>query len=122
VLDHFNAASAQVEIALLDDETISRVHADYLGDASVTDVISFDLSDETEKRCFQILVNESQAARQCVLRALTLESELALYITHGLLHQLGYDDHSARGATAMHRMEDQLLEQSGYGAVYYKKK
>jgi len=122
VLEHFRVARAHVDAAIVDDATIRQVHADYLDDDSVTDVISFDLSDDDESRCFEIVVNESQAARESADRGLTLESELALYITHGLLHLLGYDDAEADAAAAMHRKEDELLERSGYGATYHKER
>lgn len=120
VLERFGVPGAHVDVAIVDDATIRRVHAEYLDDDSTTDVISFDLSDDDENRCFEIVVNESQAARESARRGLGLDSELALYVTHGLLHQLGYDDAEADAAAAMHRKEDKLLEQSGYGTTYHK--
>ena len=121
VLKEFGADRAHVDVAIVDDAVIAEVHAQYLDDASTTDVISFDLSDDAPEgpRVFEIIVNESQAVRQSARRRLPLESELALYVTHGLLHQFGFDDHEEEPAAAMHRREDELLEQNGYGATYH---
>ena len=46
------------------------------------------------------------------------EAEIALYITHGLLHNLGFDDASEQQAEEMHRMEDEILQQAGFGTVF----
>ena len=46
------------------------------------------------------------------------EAELALYVVHGLLHNIGYDDLTEADARKMHGMEDEILECFGYGTVY----
>ncbi len=43
---------------------------------------------------------------------------MLLYITHGLLHVLGYDDSSPAKFRRMHKREDELLEALGIGKVY----
>lgn len=119
VLSQFEAAAC-VDVAVVDDAAISQMHGQYLVRPKTTDVISFDLSDDRSgRRCFQIIVNAQQAARQAVLRGHAPQEELALYIVHGLLHHLGYDDADARQARRMHRMEDRILRRNGCGAVYY---
>ena len=37
---------------------------------------------------------------------------------HGLLHQLGFDDLQPEQARRMHREEDAILQDAGYGKVY----
>jgi len=37
---------------------------------------------------------------------------------HGLLHLLGHDDHNVRSAGRMHRRENQLLTELGFGKVF----
>ncbi len=60
------------------------------------------------------------ALRQADLRGHSSQAELALYITHGLLHNLGFDDSTEDKAKKMHDMEDKILQQLGYGLVYNK--
>ena len=89
----FNVLNVMVHISIVDDAGMIDVHRQFLNKNATTDVISFDLSDEFEPgQNFQIVVNLEQAHRQAKKRGHSAESELALYITHGLLHQLGYDD------------------------------
>jgi probable rRNA maturation factor len=59
------------------------------------------------------------AAKQGPLRGLTAGHELMLYIVHGLLHQMGYEDSTVRGRARMHAREDYLLDLFGPGPAFY---
>lgn len=117
VCKRFGKPSAQVSIAIVDDAETTRINTQFLGHAHTTDVISFDLSEETDMS-FELVVNADEALRQSSRRSHSLEAELALYITHGLLHQLGYDDTQPGDAEQMHAAEDAILEETGFGKVY----
>jgi probable rRNA maturation factor len=71
-------------------------------------------------KSFELVVNGETAVRQAKLRGHSSEAELALYITHGLLHNLGFDDSTKKKAEKMHSTEDKILRQFGYGPVYNK--
>jgi probable rRNA maturation factor len=117
--EHFGLAGAQINIAVVDDEKIVRINRQFLDKTSVTDVISFDISDDDSKeKFFDIAVNAQMAQRQARLRAHDASAELALYILHGLLHHLGFDDATAAQAARMHKEEDDILKKFGFGVVY----
>ena len=119
ICEKYEAHNATVHIGIVDDAGIIEVHRQFLQKDTTTDVISFDLSDEFEPgRTFQIVVNAEMADRQANIRGHSLEAELALYITHGLLHNLGFDDLSCEDAKKMHETEDTLLQQLGFGIIY----
>ena len=119
----FEVHHADVGIRVVDDAGIIDVHRQYLGQADTTDVISFDLSDEFEaRRTVQLVVNVQMAARQAILRGHSVEAELALYVTHGLLHNLGFDDADPAQARTMHDAEDSILHQNGFGVIYHSDK
>ena len=119
VCKRFDIVGATVSIAVLDDAAMRKISRRYLRKSSSTDVISFDLSDDSEPdKTFELVVNGPRAARQAKLRKHEPESELALYIAHGLLHNLGFDDSSVKNARRMHNTEDEILQQFGYGKVY----
>lgn len=123
ICEHFKVEQAEVNISIVNDTGIIDVHRQFLKKDTTTDVISFDLTDEFETgRVFQLVVNVEMAQRQAQQRGHSTEAELALYITHGMLHCLGYDDGVNKQATAMHEKEDVLLQANGYGIVYYKNK
>ena len=120
ICGEFNVHNADIEISVVDDDGITAVHQQFLGNNSTTDVISFDLSDEFEdRRSLQYVVNLDMAARQGSQRNHSTEAELALYITHGMLHHLGFDDVDETQSQAMHKKEDEILEKNGFGTIYH---
>jgi len=122
VCRRFSVTAAVVSIAIVDDDAIAGINKQFLDHTGPTDVISFDLSDDDDsgERNFEIVINADQAARQAGQRSHDTASELALYITHGLLHNLGFDDHDPAEAKKMHEMEDEILQDAGFGVVYGK--
>ncbi len=120
-------ARYEVSIAIVDDAEIQELNTQFLDHKTTTDCLSFDLSDDEESeitdqksKTYDLIVNGEMAVRQADLRGHSSESELALYITHGLLHNLGFDDSTADQARTMHDTEDEILQQMGYGFVYNK--
>ena len=121
VCDRFNLCKTNVSIAIVDDQEFCRLNRQFRKSDSISDCLSFDLSDEAENnatRQFEIILNIDQAAREAGIRGHSIRAELALYLTHGLLHNLGFDDANDTQAELMHATEDKILEASGYGKVY----
>ena len=121
ICQRFNISDATVSLAIVDDDEIAELNSRFLNHNHTTDCISFDLSDREDKKnskLFDIIVNAELADRQAKLRDHSTLAELALYITHGMLHNLGFDDKNAEQAEEMHRMEDQILQKAGFGSVY----
>ncbi len=119
ICKRFKTARGTVSIAIVNDEAIQKVNKEFLNVSHKTDVISFDLSDETDDQVhFELIVNADEAARQAQKRNHSIEAEIALYITHGLLHNLGFDDGEDDHSRTMHQMEDEILVLAGFGQVY----
>jgi len=110
-----------VSIGIVDDAGITELNRRFLGHEGTTDSLSFDLSDSAspeDTRVFDLIVNGELAVREAARRGHGADAELALYITHGLLHNLGFNDATAAEARRMHRTEDEILQDLGYGLVY----
>ena len=111
----------EISIAIVDDTQIRKLNNQFLNHKATTDCLSFNLSEDGEKtRIFELVVNGEMAVKQAKLRKHSSEAELALYITHGLLHNLGFDDSTQSRARKMHDTEDEILQQFGYGPIYNK--
>jgi len=113
----------EISIAIVDDAEIRKVNRQFLNRKSTADCLSFDLSDDDTEgapESFELVVNAEIAVKEANLRGHSSEAELALYITHGLLHNLGFDDSQPEQAKKMHHTEDEILQQLGYGLVYNK--
>jgi len=124
-LRRHDAASARINIALVDDATIAALNEKHLQHTGPTDVLTFDLNDgesgpdgAAPAVDGEIVVSTETAAREARDRGHDLGAELALYAVHGTLHLLGYDDKDESDAARMHRVEDEILSSVGLSAVY----
>ena len=101
-----------VDITVVDSREIAKLNRRYLGRRGATDVISFDLSDDPACgiSC-QIVVCGEVAIRQAARLGHGAGRELLLYVIHGLLHLMGYDDKTEKGSEKMQARGEQLLEE-----------
>lgn len=106
------ATFAEIDIAIVNDEQMATINQQFLNHQGTTDVITFDLSNEMLENgvCGEIVICCDVAAREADERKLTTQRELLLYITHGLLHLLDYDDTKLRPRTRMHARQEELLD------------
>ena len=122
VLRRHRVGACDLEVVILGAVGMRRLNERWLGHEGSTDAITFDLGDGTVGRPHravgQVNVCWSIAERQARRRGVRPEAELLLYVVHGLLHLLGYDDKGSEAAGRMHRKEDELLGEMGYGRVY----
>ncbi len=102
-----------LSIAFVDNEKIMALNKKFLGHNEPTDVISFPLEDEhlhPDSVFGEIVVSAQMALETANTMHTDVEGELMLYVIHGLLHLIGYDDTSKKKAQAMHKREHELLD------------
>lgn len=92
----------EIEITIVDDADIARVHGDFLDDPTPTDVITFHHG--------EILISADTALRQGTENGQPLDHEVALYLVHGLMHLAGWDDHGEAEAAEMARRQEAVLK------------
>jgi probable rRNA maturation factor len=115
----FDLANATVSIAIVGNNYIRKLNKRFLNRKTSTDCLSFDLSDANDgRRCFELVVNGEKATLEAAKRGHSAQAELALYVIHGLLHNLGLNDRLPAQAKKMHRLEDEILQQHGFGPIY----
>ena len=108
-----------VEIDIVGQRRMATLNESMVGHVGPTDVISLDLGAMDENGlCAQLVVCSDVAIAQARRRGHSAQKELLLYIAHGLLHMVGYDDIKAADAKRMHARENELLEAFGIGRVY----
>jgi len=101
---------AEISVLLIDDRRIAALHAEWLGDASPTDVITFDLSEPGEDLLRGDIVVSTETARRASREFdSTPRQEVAYYVVHGLLHLAGYDDRTPRARRAMRLRERAVM-------------
>jgi len=117
-LEHGDAPAMRVDLVFVDDATLARMHGEFLGDPSRTDVITFDLRDEGAGEEHgpeaEIYVSVERAREVAAARGVTVRREQALYVVHGALHLVGFDDHEPEQRAAMRAAERAVMERLGY--------
>lgn len=97
-----------LNIILIGDRKMARLHRDYSGIRGTTDVLTFDLSENGVLEG-EVYVCLDQAKRQAKYYRATLRDEVARLAVHGLLHLAGYRDKSETEKREMRRLEDTCL-------------
>ncbi len=112
-------AFGEVRARIVGDAEMASLHGRHLGDATTTDVLTFDLRDGAGGALdVDLVLCLDEAERQAAARGHGVGEELLLYAVHGVLHCLGHDDHDEADAARMHAEEDRVLRAIGVGAVY----
>jgi len=96
-------ALPEINVAIVSDATIAKIHVDFMGIKGPTDVITFEHGE---------IVISAETARDYAARYdHPIEHELALYTIHGLLHLNGFDDLAAAPAARMRRVQSRVLRE-----------
>jgi probable rRNA maturation factor len=99
----------ELSLAFLTDAALARLHADFLDDPDVTDVITF-AGDPAHGLAGEICVSADAALRQAKAAKNNFSDELTLYLVHGWLHLAGYDDLAPRAKRKMRAAEARALK------------
>jgi probable rRNA maturation factor len=101
---------AEVHVALVDDAAMRRLHGQYLGQSTPTDVMAFELDGPGPVPLLgEVVVSAQTAARHARRLRVPVALEMDLLVVHGLLHLMGYDDGEAAAARRMHERARQIL-------------
>lgn len=103
------------------DKKIHSINNEYLGHDYPTDIVTFDLLGDDPrqqelkaKRRARVIEGElfisvETAASNAKEYKVGVLKEITLYIVHGVLHLVGYDDHSEKDIRFMRKKEKELL-------------
>ncbi|QTN31305.1 rRNA maturation RNase YbeY [Akkermansiaceae bacterium] len=92
---------ATLEVALVDDETSSRVHMDFMEIPGATDVITFHHG--------EIVIGAEVALRQAAEYGEPPGREILRYLVHGLLHLAGHEDVEDSERKAMEAAQENIV-------------
>ena len=117
--------SGRLEIAIVGERDMMRLHRRWMGNPAPTDVLTFDFSGKKAKKAKrpavdgQLVVCESVARRRAESDQRDWRDEALLYVVHGCLHLCGYNDRRPGDAARMHRREDEILLRMGRGPIFF---
>ena len=101
-----------INICFVDNPQIKKLNAKFLKTKNSTDVLAFNLSDKKEKNIIlaDIMISTQAALKQAGSFKTTPDYELSLYVVHGILHILGFNDHTPRQIQLMRKKESQYVD------------
>ena len=108
---------AAISLAIVDDATIQPLNAQFLGHDYATDVLSFVL-DEDDGLEGEVIVSAETAIATAARFGWRPDDELLLYVIHGTLHLVGYDDLTDEALSAMRAKERHYLALFGLEPRY----
>ena len=107
--ESLRAPHGELSLAILDDDEISKIHADFMDNPNPTDVITFE-GDKDGEFAGEICASAETALRQSVDFKTSPSWELTLYFAHGYLHLAGIDDISPEDAIKMRAAESSAMQ------------
>ena len=90
-----------VSVWIISDRRISRLHLQFFGDGSPTDVVTFHDG--------EIFISVETTRRNASRYGNSLMSEIKLCIVHGLLHLHGFDDQDPADLRRMKNTQERIL-------------
>ena len=115
--------SAEVDVSVVDDNTIRELNNEYRNIDSATDVLSFPLGENGvyeknyETGAFMlgdIVISAETALKQADLYGHGIEREIAFLTVHSILHLLGYDHvNGGMEQVVMREKEEAVLDALG---------
>ncbi len=119
------AGALEIDCMLTDDQTIRALNRKYRGIDEPTDVLSFALDEAGQAdsiftgppgpaaRMGILVVSYPTAQAQAARKGVSVEEEMRLLLTHGVLHILGYDHGGRADTLVMRRREKEILGSLG---------
>ena len=109
---------AELSVVLVDEAAIAELHERWMDEPGPTDVLSFpmdelrvpdDDEDPPEGLLGDVVICPQVAARQAHAAGHSRQDEMALLLTHGVLHLLGYDHAEPEEHAEMFGLQARLL-------------
>lgn len=97
-----------ISIIFCSDPYILDINQKYLGHDYYTDIITFDYC-EGDRLSGDLFISVDSVRENSIEYGTVFKDELNRVIVHGLLHLIGYDDHSEEDIAIMRKKENYYL-------------
>ncbi|MCM8774424.1 MAG: rRNA maturation RNase YbeY [Candidatus Omnitrophica bacterium] len=110
ILNLLGIEDKYISLVFCDNRFIKKLNYLYFGKNLPTDVISFNLEDKFNPNYLgEVIVSVEEALANSKVYGTDWKEEINLYIIHGVLHILGYDDNSIKNKKIMEAKQRKLL-------------
>ncbi|MCF7875281.1 MAG: rRNA maturation RNase YbeY [Candidatus Omnitrophica bacterium] len=107
---YLSIESKKASFVLSDNRFIVKLNKEYFSKDTPTDVISFNLADEIEPDYLgEVVVSVEEAVVVAEKLKIDWQVELLLYLIHGILHLIGFEDSAAAQRKKMEEKQREIL-------------
>ena len=103
----------EINVSFVDDEYMTELHIKWMDEPGSTDVLSFPMDmPETPGQAVtlgDIVISPVVAAEQAKAQGHSIEHEIFILATHGLLHILGYDHADKAEEKVMFDLQEKIV-------------
>lgn len=108
----------ELSVTLVDEPTIAALHVEWMDEPGPTDVLSFPMDElrepapgaaRVEGVLGDVVICPAVARRQAVVAGHSVQHELRILLTHGVLHLLGFDHAEPDEERVMFARQGQLV-------------
>ena len=92
------------------DDKLLEINRERLGHDFYTDIVTFPLTDCETILSSEFCISTDRIKENAETFGRSYESELHRVIIHGVLHLIGFDDHTEEGEKEMRNQEEKALE------------
>jgi len=105
---------SELSLLFVDDPYIKRLNLNYRNINAATDVLAFSIREGKALSgqgllLGDVVISAQTAKREAGKRGVQVKEEMLLYMTHGILHLLGYDDKGPGDRKKMESKQRELL-------------
>lgn len=98
----------RVDVILITDKEMKKLHQRFFNDASLTDVITFPI-EQQEPILSEIYISLERARKQAKEFGVSVRNELCRLAVHGALHLAGFTDKTDEERIGMHELENRYI-------------
>lgn len=109
VVESENKKIGGLNYIFCDDEYLHEINLKYLNHDTFTDIISFDYSEENNISG-DIFISVERVRENAEKFLVNFDTELKRVLVHGVLHFIGYKDHTNEEKEKMRGKEEEKLE------------
>ena len=101
--------AGEINYIFCDDDYLAKINYKYLKHNTLTDIITFPYSNSSSVISGDVFISIDRVNENAVGLNIKFETELARVLIHGVLHLVGYNDHSNEEKRQMRSKEDYYL-------------
>lgn len=110
VAEHYDKKIGELYYYFCSDEKLLEINRERLGHDFYTDIVTFPLTDCETVLSSEFCISIDRIADNAETFNRSFESELHRVIIHGVLHLIGFDDHTDEDEKTMREKEEETLK------------